>query len=133
MYRGEPSSPQSQSSYSPQHSPRLLPNPNNDHNAFSPQSSTDNQQQSYCTLPNQFDQITLVGRLPTAFASFSHDSLSIQDSNNFYSQSAQQQQPCSSPQQNHGPASSATSGIAHDDHSTYLQQANFYAPFIDNL
>lgn len=67
LYRVEPSSPQSQSSYSPQNSPHLLPSPGNDHGPFSPQQSSDNngnnqqqQQQPYFTLPTHFDQITLV-------------------------------------------------------------------------
>ncbi len=61
VYRVEPQSPQSQSSYSPQNSPHLLPSPGNELAPFSPQQqqSTDNQQH-YFTLPNHFDQITLV-------------------------------------------------------------------------
>ncbi|CAF3348246.1 unnamed protein product [Rotaria socialis] len=63
-YRMEPQSPQSQPSYSPQNSPNFLPSPSNELTPFSPpqqqqqQQSTDNQK-TYFTLPNQFDQITL--------------------------------------------------------------------------
>jgi hypothetical protein len=61
-YRVEPQSPQSQSSYSPQNSPHLLASPANEHAPFSPQQQSIDNIQHYFTLPNQFDQITLVRR-----------------------------------------------------------------------
>jgi len=60
-YRGEPSSPQSQSSYSPQNSPHLISSPvGNETNSYSPPSLNENQQTNpYNTLPTHFDRIKL--------------------------------------------------------------------------
>jgi hypothetical protein len=103
VYRVEPQSPQSQSSYSPQNSPHLLSSPGNEFAPFSPQQQSTDNQQHYFTLPNQFDQITL--------------------DNNFYTQ---QQPP--SPQQNHNHSLPATPGGTNN-----LQQRNYYPSFIDDM
>ncbi|CAF0742952.1 unnamed protein product [Adineta steineri] len=122
VYRVEPSSPQSQSSYSPQNSPHLLPSPGNDLGPFSPQQSTDNnQQQPYFTLPTHFDQITL--------------------DNNFYTQQQQQhqQQSSSSQQQNpnHSPtANSVLTSLSNDMNGiqlNYFRPRNIYPNFLDDI
>ncbi|CAF1025535.1 unnamed protein product [Rotaria sordida] len=108
FHRIEPQSPQSQSSYSPQNSPIFLQSPGNELPSYSSQQqqqqSTDNQN-TYYTLPNHLDQITL--------------------DNNFYAQ--QQSSPPSS--QQHNNSSSTTSNITND----LQQQRNFYSPFIDDM
>jgi hypothetical protein len=114
-YRVEPQSPQSQSSYSPQNSPHLLPSPGNELAPFSPQQqqSTDNQQH-YFTLSNHFDQITL--------------------DNNYYTQQQQQQQQQQQPSppsiqqhRNHSSLPTTPGG------TTDFRQRNFYPPFIDDI
>jgi hypothetical protein len=125
VYRVDSSSPQSQSSYSPQNSPHLLASPiSNEHNLFSPQPSTDTQQgPSYCTSPNHFDQTHLVRQTTTNIVDVRVTFMFIEDNGLVY---VQQQQPPSIQD-----LSSAINTILNDD--DYFHSNEFYMPFINDL
>ncbi|CAF0765971.1 unnamed protein product [Didymodactylos carnosus] len=114
IYRVEPSSPQSQSSYSPQGSPHLLSSPANDMGPFSPQDNN----QPYFTLPNQFDQISLEGSFVFAQGSSNTSHNHLNSSNG-------------GPYTNSHQSTSATSSTTHN--LNCLRPRTFFPTFIDDL
>ncbi|CAF2072433.1 unnamed protein product [Rotaria magnacalcarata] len=127
-YRMEPQSPQSQPSYSPQNSPNFLPSPSNELTPFSPplqqQQPTDNQK-TYFTLPNHFDQITLENNF---YAQQQPSSPSSQQ------QQQQQQQPQQQQQMNFYPFMDDMSlPYSHNQTAMNITTTNQKSPTIPNI